>query len=402
MKFPRDAQYIKIAIYAFGVIAASVLFAVLVINFPAIWSGFARMMRVIRPLMLAITIAYVLNPLLKQLDNRLLPFISRGRLGRKPRRVLAIVLTYLVALAVLTLFVISVLPQLIGSIASLISNIPEYISVVEGFVSDVIGQIYTGAESSTFIGTMLSSVLNGVEDMLEQLYAKLIGLIPGVFNAGAQFTMGMINALFGLTVSIYFLYNKERLLAQCNKLFRSLLPQRPVDLMRDVLLDCNRVFSGFITGRIIDSGIIGVLCFLGMSIFTMPYPLLISAIVGVTNIIPIVGPFIGAIPSAFIIFIESPRACIGFIIFILALQQFDGNILGPKVMGNTIGLSALWIIAGILLFGGLYGIAGVLFGVPLIAVLYNLTKRYVIHRLRGKGLPVETKDYASEDNPLLK
>jgi len=162
----------------------------------------------------------------------------------------------------------------------------------------------------------------------------------------------------------------------------------------------NRIFTGFISGKILDSLIIGVLCFIGMSIFNLPMAMLVSVIVGVTNVIPYFGPFIGAIPGALIVFLVDPIKAFWFMLFILALQQFDGNILGPYILGDSIGLPAFWVIFAILVFGSIFGVLGMFIGVPTFAVIYSIIKMWIESRLEKKGMPLSLHEYASEEHPL--
>lgn len=400
MRFKPDKKYVNIAILAFGVIAASILFAMGIQKVPSLIGNFFFILTFIKPIVLGIVIAYLLNPLLRMYDNRTLPFVFRGRLKGKARRVVAMLLTYITAILAITAFISLLLPQLATSIRSLSSNIPGYIRSMEGMFSDVTTRAQS-ADSGTVLGSILGALMSGLNDFLGHLYSILLGAIPKLLTAGANFAVGLLNILIGFIMSAYFLYDREKLMAQTSKAAHAFLPQKWIQPIYDVLKDCHHIMNGFITGRIIDSAIIGVLCFIGMSILRLPYAILISVVVGVTNIIPFVGPFLGAIPSALIIFIDSPMQTLWFVIFILVLQQFDGNILGPKVMGDTLGLSALWIVFGLLLFGGMFGIVGVFLGVPLVAIGYTLFKRLVEKLLRKKQLSVSTADYAGEQNPLL-
>ena len=206
----------------------------------------------------------------------------------------------------------------------------------------------------------------------------------------------------GIIISVYMLSDKEKLIAQMKKILSAFLPTRAMEEILRVAHDSNQKFSGFITGKIIDSTIIGILCAVGMLIFQMPFVALVSLIVGITNVIPYFGPFIGAIPGVILVLIGGDiTKAVLFAAFILGLQQFDGNILGPAILGQSTGLSAMWVVFAILLFGGLYGFVGMLIGVPLLAVIFGVLRSVVNGLLRKKGMSLDTRDYASDTHLLL-
>ena len=205
--------------------------------------------------------------------------------------------------------------------------------------------------------------------------------------------MELFHAVIGVIVSVYILFGKETFINQSKKATYAIFPTERANLLIHIAVKTNEIFGGFIIGKIIDSIIIGILCFIGTSLLNMPYAMLVSVIVGMTNVIPFFGPYIGAIPSAVLIALADPMKGVYFLIFILLLQQFDGNILGPKILGNSTGLSAFWVIVSILLGGGLFGILGMLFGVPAFAVIYYIVKLFLDNQLEKKKLPTESECY---------
>jgi predicted PurR-regulated permease PerM len=211
-----------------------------------------------------------------------------------------------------------------------------------------------------------------------------------------------LNIVLGLIISIYLLFDRERFFAQTKKLMAAILPRRANTLVTEIAQESHTIFQGFIVGKIIDSIIIGILCYIFMALLQFDFALLISVIVGVTNVVPYFGPFIGAIPGILILYIVEPKQALWFLIFIFLLQQFDGNILGPKILGDSIGISAFWVVFSITLFSGIFGILGMFIGVPLFALLYSLVKRFTAFLLRRKGESTSTRDYDSTVNPLLK
>ena len=222
--------------------------------------------------------------------------------------------------------------------------------------------------------------------ILRQVSLSMISLLKALWNF-----------IIGFIISIYVMYNKESFAAQGKKLVFALMNTNTANqLIKDVRFTSD-TFIGFISGKILDSFIIGCICFAGTSIMETPYALLVSVIVGVTNVIPFFGPYLGAIPSAILILMVNPIKCIYFIIFIIILQQVDGNIIGPKILGGSTGLSGFWIIFSITIFGGIMGIPGMIIGVPFFAVLYALIRRFSNRLLEKRGLPTETKMYLDVD-----
>lgn len=214
-------------------------------------------------------------------------------------------------------------------------------------------------------------------------------------------TSRVMSFVVGIIISIYVLMGKERFFAQSKKLLSALIPTPAVDRIVQITHQSHEIFSGFISGKILDSCIVGLLCFIGMVIFRWPYAVLISVMVGVTNVIPYFGPFFGAIPSVLIMLIVDPVKAIWLALFILALQQLDGNVIGPKILGNSTGLSAFWVIFSITVFGSLFGVVGMFIGVPLFAVIYSLVRQFCEWRLSCKGMPTGTADYASPEHTLI-
>lgn len=240
-------------------------------------------------------------------------------------------------------------------------------------------------------------------DLLSFMNVLLSSITTSIINIFSH----LLNFIIGIIVSIYVLISKERFAGQGKKILYAVFKPNAANTVVTIMRQSNKIFGGFISGKLLDSLIIGILCYIGLSFLQMPYKELVSVIVGVTNIIPFFGPYIGAIPSAFLILLVSPRKCITFLIFVLILQQLDGNIIGPKILGDSTGLSAFWVVFSILLGGGLFGFIGMIIGVPTFAVLYYLIKTAVESRLKRKMLPVETLTYSDinyindEDNQIV-
>ena len=290
-------------------------------------------------------------------------------------------------------------PQLIDSITTLINNAESYYN-----------QIYDWADNLLKKNPNIS---NWVRLNLERYYQDALSLLTEKILPGAQqmltsVTGGVIssilgvvvfakNLIIGIIISVYLLAMKEQSLARCCKLLYGVLSERAANLVMRGTRRTDEIFSGFVRGKLLDSLIIGILCFIGGSILNLPYTPLVSVVVGVTNIIPVFGPFIGAVPTALIILLDSPMKCLIYVIFILVLQQIDGNIIGPKILGSSTGINGFWIMFAILLGGGLFGFIGMLLGVPVFVVIYAGLEKLVNNGLKKRGLQTETAEYMNLD-----
>ena len=314
-----------------------------------------------------------------------------------PMEILWIIIAVVAAIIVLTIFFWIVNPQIVSSVTSIAVQIPGWMTSVEAFANDIIAKydLYNLPTST------LQQIMKAFEQVLSSVTGVLTDAIPHVWKATLSVTTGVLNFILGIIISIYMLVNKERFIAQLKKVLSAFCKRDNLAHLEHVAHEANRTFSGFISGKILDSLIIGILCFIGMTIFNMSYSVLISVIVGITNVIPYFGPFIGAIPSILLLLINDPWQAFWFAIFILALQQFDGNILGPKILGESTGISAFWVIFAIVVGGGMFGVLGMFVGVPTFAVIYSLLRIFIERRLLDRGLSTQTQAYASENHPLL-
>ena len=342
---------------------------------------------ILSPFLAGAVIAYLLDYLVRA--------IERGPL--RGHRGFCVLLAYLIAVLVIGGLLLLVVPQLLDSVRMLLNNIPAYLSSAELLLDDLFQKLDNPEQLETIMGSY--------EEIIKKVTAWASGLLPQVFSYGKAIGTGLISAVTALISSIYMLLDKEKLLRQMRKMVFSFLPEVHANRVLLVCGRTNQVFGGFLGGKIIDSAIIGLLCFLLSSLLRIPYALLVSVVVGCTNIIPFFGPFLGAIPCAFILLIVNPFSAFEFILMILVLQQFDGNILGPKILGNSTGLSALWVLFAIIVGGDLFGFVGMLVGVPSFAVLYSLVAELMDKRLAAKGIdaaghPVQTEEPAEVVIPL--
>lgn len=406
MKFRVEKRYIKIGIIAFFVLAGAISFYYLLFHGDRLISKINTLIHIVNPVLYGIVFAYLMTPLVNGLERivfKPLFFSEKRTLTAKTRRMfkslmraLSVFITIcIVGLCIYGFFSI-LIPNLKTSIESIIYQFPYYVQNLstwaERFLND-------NPDIERF-------VLQVIDTYSEELNAYLNGsILPQMETIIRHVSLGMIgilrvlwNFIIGLIISIYVLFSKELFAGQAKKIIYALMQtKRANQFIKDVRFASN-TFLGFISGKIIDSLIIGVICFIGTSIMKTPYALLVSVVVGVTNIIPFFGPYLGAIPSALLILMVDPFACLLFIIFIVILQQVDGNIIGPKILGNSTGLSGFWVIFSITLFGGLWGILGMLVGVPLWAVVYALIRRHIAKILERKKLPTSTVDYFLVDH----
>ena len=303
---------------------------------------------------------------------------------------LAVLFSMLTLLALITAFIWLVVPQLILSLQSIVANSSDYINSVYAWIEKFFADYPELASSlGLSIGNISESIFKWMEAIIPELSGFLSSVTSGVFTV----LKGVYNIVIGMVAAIYVLYNRQTFGAYMKKLVYCVFS---VEAAEKVLMGvgfADRVFNGFISGRILDSAIIGVMCYVGCAILGMPYSMLIAVIVGVTNVIPFFGPFIGAIPSFMIIFMVSPVKALIFAVFIFLLQQFDGNFLGPKILGNIVGINGFWIMFSIIVGSGLYGFMGMLLAVPVFVLIYTLISHLVNRKLRRSGLPTENDTY---------
>ena len=395
MRFRWDKKYLYWGVTAFCVIAASIVFFLILSKISAIKGFFGIILKVIKPVLYGLLFAYLMNPLVKTFERPILVQWGEKIYGKDSRksRSFARCIAILMALVLVLLIVIGllwlVLPRLYESIQTLVTNLPLYFDRMRSTVEEIFkaNQDVEDYVLGLFdnLSQTLSSFLSG--DLVNELKTVLVSITSSVYAV----VMEIVYIAIGFIVAVYILTSKERFAAQ-TVLYSIFDVQHATDIIEEAH-EVNEIFIGFVSGKILDSLIIGVICYISLNIIQMPYKELVSVIVGVTNVIPFFGPFIGAVPSAFLILLVDPFKCLIFVIYILILQQIDGNIIGPKILGQNTGLSSFWVICAILVGGGLFGFAGMLFGVPVFAVIYRSVKRAVEHSLKKKDVPVKTSDF---------
>ncbi len=364
------------------VVLLAILFYVGLTNFGVISSRVNMFLGVISPFIAGFCIAYLLNTPVCFFERRVYQNL-------RFKWVLSIVTVYLIALAVIVILINMVLPQVVQGIMDLAGNMDSYAKELNQLVWQLEEQFHLEGEG-------FEEIVGYLQDVTRKLMELVTQSLPRLLAAGMAIGSGVVTGVTALIASIYMLAGKARLVPQLKKMLYAVLPKRRADRFLEVLSHANQVFVGFINGKIIDSAIIGVLCFVLCLIFRIPYPMLMSVVVGVTNVIPFFGPIIGAVPCLMILVLVDPLAALRFLVLVIALQQFDGNILGPKILGNSTGLSAIWVLVSIIVGGGLFGFPGMILGVPTFAVLYDLVRQWVNKRLAakqidGNGHPVGPK-----------
>ncbi len=433
MKINWNKKYTTIAIYSLLVLIAAVLFVVFVFRFESFAKGFSWVGAVAAPVICGIIIAYILNPLMMYLEKRLFGKLKKDvpveespvlknlhddkeasklakKLGKyvntaekKARRrktaarILSILLTYIILLALIAGICIAVIPSVATSLVDLTDKLPDYLKQAEDFLNDFFKD---NPEISQFLFEEFTDISNALKKFAEDLKpmaGDIIGNVGnGIWNFVISIITGLKNVLLGLVIAIYLLYSKERLLAQSKKILFAFLKNNRCERLFSGLNKCNNIFKKYIISNLLDAMIVFVFMVIGMFAMGMPYQMLISAICAVTNLIPFFGPFIGAIPSGILILLVDPSKVIWFALFVLILQQCDGNIIKPFLFGETMGLPAIWVLVSIIIGGGLFQIPGMLLGAPVFAVIYLLFAEFVTVKLKKKNLPGDTESYFKE------
>ncbi len=398
-KLPLSRRYLTIAFYAFLVVITSALCILAVTNYASVIKVIKNLLSILTPFIWGGCLAYILNPVLKTCE-RILNAPFKDQLSRRAKRTIGILLTYIFAIALLAVLLQIILPQIIDSIKNLIPQITAWINTLPVILNDLATRYQLDINQLTQTQT-ITTILGNIQTTITDFISDLATLIPQLFQLTTSLVGSLLNVLIGIILSVYLLASKELFYAHAKKLGYALFPKRVMDKLLEITHTSNDIFTGFIVGKIVDSTIIGVLCFVVMALFNWPYAMLISVIVGVTNVIPYFGPFIGAIPSILLLLIIDPRTAVMFGIFILILQQLDGNVIGPKILGDSTGLSAFWVVFSITLFSAIMGPIGMLIGVPTFAVIYSLIRDFAEWRLKTKDMATATDDYASPEHMII-
>ncbi len=382
-------------ITALVVILASVGVIFGMIHLKDVLGAMSGLIKILMPIIYGAILAYLLSNIYNSVNHKISVLLEKKLKNKKTAHNIGKTcgtlasLVLIIALAAGLLYLI--LPELIKSIQNVIISAPENINNFSIWLNEILeGDHEYREEILTVYNTLVEMSENFINNTL---IPNLDIIIKNAYISVKAIGIGLYNLLIGLIVMIYLLNFKDTLIPQFKKLIFAFLPNKFAACFVNELKYINQVFGGFIIGKIVDSIIIGVLCFILTSLLKLPYALLVSVIVGVTNVIPFFGPFIGAIPSTILIMLVSPKAGLIFVALIIVLQQFDGNILGPKILGEKTGIPSFWVLFSILLFGGVFGFVGMIIAVPTWAVILHLLKNFSEAKLKEKGLPCESKDY---------
>jgi predicted PurR-regulated permease PerM len=302
---------------------------------------------------------------------------------KSTKRLVSVILTLLITIEIIVLFFSFIIPQLITSLSSISEKLPQYIIVVEDLLGDWL-------INYRIQNDWVNLVLDSSEDLLVNFLTTIQSYIPLILDYSWQFTKMVFNLLLGIAIAMYVLIDKERFGLQAKKVLYVLAGQKSGDYLVDLSRLSSNMVHRFILGKMLDSLIIGIICYIGMLILGLSYPVLLSVIIGVTNMIPVFGPFIGAIPGALILILVEPFQALWFVLFIIVLQQFDGNYLGPRILGDSMGLPSLWIMFAIIVGGGYFGVIGMFLGVPIFAVIYIVSKKIVANKLERESIKIKT------------
>ena len=381
MKDPRKKRYLYAMLAGFGAISLSVLLFFFLYRLQGVGQAFDRIVQILKPFIYGGVVAYLLRPVC----NLYADWLGRW-LPRHTQRFadpIAITLSMITGLLVIYALIIMIAPQLYHSIMSLWNSLPSKIDQTINWFTDRFGE---NEALLAYFDTSYKALYNRLDVWAQQtLIPYITGIVSGLGMSVWKILIFLKDFLIGLIVAIYLLASRKKFSRQGVMVIRSILKPRWANMVLREITFVDQMFGGFIDGKLVDSAIIGVLCYVGCIIFGFPNALLVSAIVGVTNVIPFFGPFLGAIPATLLILIESPIDALWFVLFVLFLQQLDGNVIGPKILGDHTGVSSFWVLFSILLCGGLWGIVGMVIAVPLFAVVYDILRKLVMLGLRRNG-----------------
>lgn len=394
MERDSNRRYFKWGLTALVVIFISILLVVIFTNLPGFFTVLASIGKILSPLISGVVIAFLLNPLVNFVDCRLGPLLQKklkAQTAKNLSRTAGIVMALIVAGILVYGFFAMLLPQLYESVMSIVDNAGTYFNSIETWATNVLED---NPDIQGYVDKGLEQLRGFIENWVKTTFlSDMSKLVTTVSTSVIAVVKSLTNFIIGLVASIYMLWSKDTFRAQTKKIMVATMRPSAADRLLALGRNAYRIFNGFIIGKLIDSAIIGVLCYIGCEILKMPFTALVATIVGITNIIPFFGPIIGAVPSAFLILLVDPLKAFYFVIFVIVLQQLDGNVIGPKILGNTVGISGFWVLASITIAASIFGFAGMLLGVPVFALIYVLISDGVNARLRKKQHSTVTEDY---------
>lgn len=385
----KNNKFFQVGLITFIVITASLLIGFLLFNFSKILLILGKILKILSPFFLGLVFAYCLNPLVKFIKKHLVKRVFKKKSNKFINNI-SLLITFLVFIALLILLVIIIIPQFLLSIEKLAVYLPKYLDNLKEFLinklssKEIRNTIMDNYDkiSNVINNTINTSVIPQIDNWLVLLSTGLVGALKTI-----------LNIILGFVIAAYFLLDKDNFIYGTKKIIYALFSEKTSKRIMKSGKEVNEIFNSFFIGKLLDSLIIGIITFLFLLIFNFPYPLLIGVIVGITNIIPYFGPWFGGIPSALLILVVNPTKGLIFIIFIIILQQIDGNILGPKLCGSKIGIKSFWVFSAILIFGSIFGVVGMLIGVPIFTIIYRYLNNLINERLKSKKLPIDNESY---------
>nr|WP_245194441.1 AI-2E family transporter [Anaerobutyricum soehngenii] len=385
-------KYLKIGITGAAILASGILCAFVLFKMRIIIELLKGITGILKPFLYGAVIAYLLAPLCNKIEEKL--FQTFPKANRKAKRFIcfiAIVISLCVALAIVWMVIMLIIPQVWDSVMKIIDMVPQKITILNNWIEHML-------ENQPELQAYFEEFANQAESHINSLLnVDTIQKVQSIINSLSVQVFGVLGVLknisLGFLISAYLLGSRKLFGAQAGLILHGIFPDKWAGIIEEEIRYTDKMFNGFLVGKIIDSAIIGLLCFAGLSFMGFEAPAFIGVIIGITNIIPFFGPFIGAIPCGLLLLLENPMHCLYFIIFIFVLQQLDGNVIGPKILGNTTGVSSFWVLFSILLFGGMWGVVGMVIGVPLFAVIYDIIRKLVYRGLRKHKRESMITDY---------
>ncbi len=392
MKVDWNKRYTTISVYSLLVIVLSIIFYQITSEMNIFKTKISGYLKILTPFVIGFVMAYLFNFILVLYEKRIFKKMRiKNILGEKSKksRIVGMILTYITVAIIVYVLSNFVFPQIISSLKGIINNIPGYIEDTSEWLIQINDRLALNEEYSKLVLEKWDEFINQAIEFATNLIPMFGNMIKGVLSS-------IWNIILGIIVSIYILMDKEKFIALSKKMTMGIFSKENSNKIIEITNRANYIFSKFIAGKILDSAIVGLLTFVILTIFKIPFTILVSFIISVTNIIPFFGPFIGAIPSVVIILFESPIKALWFILIIIVIQQIDGNIIGPKILGDSLGISPFWILFSLMITGKIFGFIGLIIGVPLFTLFYSIIKDIVESRLIKKGLPKNTKDYMNK------
>lgn len=397
----RFRNYYHIGVTIFLTFVCCILFFFVLFRFKGFAEGWGALLRAAQPIIIGLVLAYLLNPAMRFCEGIVTRWMREAAVKKKKEpneekiqkysRMMGVTGAIFFLIAIIALLIAVIVPSVVTSVSTLMTTLP---SQVETFIEQVKQGEYGNTEFTKYFTMAIKAVTDYLEEwvttkLLPEIETYVIQITSGVISV----VKGLANFVIGIVVAVYVMTIQEKLLAQARKIIFAIFKPEYGNVIVHTIRHSSKIFGGFISGKLLDSAIIGVICYIVCLILRMPNAMLVSVIIGVTNIIPFFGPIIGAVPTILLVVIQSPWHALYLLIFIIILQQVDGNIIGPKILGNSTGLSSFWVMFAILVFGGIWGFFGMLLGVPTFAVIYYIVGKLVRFGLRKRNLPEATKDY---------